>query len=139
MSRPRKIRTLTVAAVTFLSTALAGAAPAAASADTTPPSTPVLGYTAGFQCLMLIVGTQRSTDDVTPQAQIVYRVLANGVEIGVLTDQGAYSGVYGVLHLLQPGTSTVSVQAVDQAGNRSPSRSTTAWGYYTPGCTPGHL
>jgi hypothetical protein len=38
---------------------------------------------------MLIVGTQRSTDDVTPQSQIVYRVLANGVEIGVLTDQGA--------------------------------------------------
>jgi hypothetical protein len=88
---------------------------------------------------MLIVGTQRSTDDVTPQSQIVYRVLANGVEIGVLTDGGSYSGVYGVLHLLQGGYSTVSVQAVDQAGNRSPSRSTVVWGYYTPGCAPGHL
>jgi hypothetical protein len=99
----------------------------------------VLGYTQGFQCLMLIVGTQRSTDNVTPQAQIVYRVLADGVDIGGLVDQGAYSGVYGVLHLLHPGTSTVAVQAVDQAGNRSTSRSVPAWGYYTPGCTPGHL
>jgi len=139
MSQPRTIRTLAVAAVTALSALLLGATPSAASADTTPPSTPVWGYAQGFQCLMLIIIVPRSTDNVTPQDQIRYRVLANGVDIGGLVDQGAYSGVTGILHLQKPGPNTVTVQALDLAGNRSTSRPVAVTGYYTPGCTPGHL
>jgi hypothetical protein len=139
MSQPRTVRKLTVAAVALLTALLLGATPAAASTDTTPPTTPVWGYAQGFQCLMLIVIVPRSTDNVTPQSQIRYRVLANGVDIGGLVDQGAYSGVTGILYLPRAGTNTVVVQAVDLAGNRSTSRATTVWGYYTPGCTPGHL
>jgi len=130
---------MAVAAVAALSALLLGATPSAASADTTPPSTPVWGYAQGFQCLMLIVIVPRSTDNVTPQAQLRYRVLANGVDIGGLVDQGADAGVTGILHLQKPGPNTVNVQAVDLAGNRSTSRGVTVTGYYTPGCTPGRL
>jgi|tagenome__1003787_1003787.scaffolds.fasta_scaffold17522313_1 hypothetical protein len=139
MSKPRLIRAMTAAAVAILSILLAGAAPSAASADTTPPSTPVFGYAQGFYCLTLIIGVPRSTDNVTPQSQIVYRVIANGVDIGALSDRGADSGVWAVLQLPQVGTNTVTVQAVDLAGNRSTSRAVAVTGYYTPGCTPGHI
>ena len=139
MSQPRIVRRLTVAAVAVLSTLLWAATPAAASADTTPPSTPVWGYAQGFQCLSVIVGVPRSTDDVTPQSQIVYRVLADGVDIGALSDRGADSGVWGVLQLPHAGPNSVTVQAVDLAGNRSTSRPVTVTGYFTPGCTPFHL
>ena len=139
MSQPRIVRKLTVAAVALLSALFLVAPPASASTDTTPPSAPVWGYAQGFQCLMLIIIVPRSTDNVTPQAQIRYRVLANGVDIGGLVDQDAYAGVTGILHLVQPGANSVVVQAVDQAGNRSSSRPVSVWGYYTPGCTPGHL
>ncbi|GIG20241.1 hypothetical protein Cch01nite_09650 [Cellulomonas chitinilytica] len=140
MSHRRTIRTTAVAAAAALSamSALLAAAPATARTDTTPPSTPVFGYAQGFQCLMLIVGVPKVTDDVTPQDRIVYRVLANGVDVGALEDRGT-SGMWAVLHLLQPGPSTVRVQAVDLAGNRSTSRGVAVTGYFTPGCTPGHL
>jgi len=138
MSQPRIVRTLTVAAVALALTLFAGVAPSTARTDTTPPSTPLFGYASGFQCLMLIVGVPKVTDDVTPQDQIRYRVLANGVDIGALEDKG-YDGMWAVLHLLQPGANTVQVQAIDLAGNRSTSRAAPVWGYYTPGCTPGHL
>ncbi|NKY39674.1 hypothetical protein [Cellulomonas septica] len=138
MSRHRLVRTATVAAITALTTALAGATAAGAATDTTPPGTPLYGYAGGFQCLMLIVGVPKVTDDVTPQDQIRYRVLANGVDIGALEDKGS-SGMWAILHLLQPGPNAVRVQAVDLAGNRSTSRAATVTGYYTPGCTPGHL
>jgi len=138
MSRPRTLRKAAVGAAATLTAVLAGAAPAGAAADTTPPGTPLYGYAQGFQCLMLIVGVPKVTDNVTPQDQIVYRVLANGVDIGALSDRG-YDGMWGVLHLLQPGPNLVQVQAVDLAGNRSTSRAAPVTGYYTPGCTPGHL
>ena len=139
MSQPRIVRRLTVAAVAVLSTLFAAVAPSSATADTTPPSTPVFGYAQGFQCLSVIVGVPRSTDDVTPQSQIAYRVLADGVDIGALSDRGADSGVWGVLQLRHAGPNSVTVQAVDLAGNRSTSRPAAVYGYYTPGCTPGHL
>ena len=139
MSQPRLIRTVTVAAVAILSALLAGAAPSAASADTTPPGTPMFGYAQGFQCLTLIIGVPRVTDNVTPQSQITYRVLANGVDIGALSDRGADSGVWAVLQLPQAGPNSVVVQAVDLAGNRSTSRTVPVTGYFTPGCTPWHF
>lgn len=136
MTQPRLIRTMTVTAVAILSLLLASAAPSAASADTTAPSPPLFGYAQGFQCLSLIIGVQPSTDNVTPQSALRYRVLANGVDLGSLTDRGPGAGVWGVLQLRQAGPNTVTVQAVDKAGNRSSSRAVVVTGHFTPGCSP---
>jgi len=41
---------------------------------------------------------------------------------------------------LAAGYHTVSVRAIDAAGNRSASSNANrVWEYYTPGCAPGHL
>jgi hypothetical protein len=37
-----------------------------------------IGYAQGFYCLTLIIGVNRSTDNVTPQSQLRYEVFANG-------------------------------------------------------------
>jgi len=44
----------------------------------TGPTTPIIGYAQGFYCLTLIIGVNRSTDNVTPQSQLRYEVFANG-------------------------------------------------------------
>jgi hypothetical protein len=140
MSRPRLIRAVTVAAVTILSTLPAGTAASAASADTTPPTAPFIGYAEGFYCLTVIIGATRSTDNVTPQSQLRYEAFDDGVFIGTLTDQGQPPGPWGVLQLGKAGPNTVTVQAIDAAGNRSAfSNADVVTGYYTPGCTPYHF
>jgi hypothetical protein len=141
MSHFRFIRTIAVAAVAILATALTGTA-ASASTDRTPPTAARVNYAQGFYCLTLIMGAMRSTDNVTPQSQLRYEVFADGRFIGLLTDQGQTSGVWGVLPLPHTGPNTVAVQTVDAAGNRSAfSNSAVVTGYYTPGsgCTPGHI
>src|SRR5205814_10561446 len=71
---------LTVAAVT----------PALASGrDTTPPTTPVLTYYQGYYCGVLIVGMDRSTDNVTPQSQLKYEVFIDGQPFGPAIDQAS--------------------------------------------------
>ena len=127
---------IAIAAIAILSTLFTGSAASAAPADTTPPSTPLYGYAQGFYCLTLIVGVSRSTDNVTPQAQLRYEVFADGVFVGLLSDRGHTSGPWGVLQLRHTGPNTVTVQAIDAAGNRSTSRGAVVTGYYTPGCTP---
>jgi hypothetical protein len=140
MSQRRFVRTTIVAAVAILSIILPGTATSAAVADRTRPTTPLWGYSQGFYCLMLILGTSRSTDNVTPQSQLRYEAFADGVFLGTLTDYPTNSGPWGVLHLRRAGPNYVTVRAVDAAGNRSaPSRANLVTGYYTPGCTPGHL
>jgi hypothetical protein len=140
MSRPRLIRAMTVAAVAILSTLVTGTAAAATSADRTPPTAPFIGYAEGFYCLTVIIGANRSTDNVTPQSQLRYEAFADGALIGSLTDQGQPSGPWGVLQLKKAGPNTVTVQAIDAAGNRSaPSNADVVTGYYTPGCTPYHF
>jgi hypothetical protein len=140
MSRRRLIRALTVAAIAFLSTLPACAAASAASADTTPPTAPFVGYAEGFYCLTVIIGVNRSTDNVTPQSELRYEAFADGVLIGSLTDQGQPSGPWGVLQLTKAGPNTITVQAMDAAGNRSAlSNADVVTGYYTPGCTPYHF
>lgn len=137
MPHSRVTARIAIAAIAVLSTLLTGTAASAATADTTPPSTPLIGYAEGFYCLTLIIGTNRSTDNVTPQSQLRYEAYADGVFIGLLRDQGQDSGPWGVLQLKKTGPSTVTVRAVDAAGNRSvPSRGDVVTGYYTPGCTP---
>jgi hypothetical protein len=137
MSRPSLIRTMTAAAVVVASAFLSGTG-ASASTDTTPPTAPRLVYGTGYQCLTLIVGVQRSTDNATPQPDIRYEVFANGTSIGVMTDNGGYSGVYSILTLREPGPNQVAVRAIDLAGNRSAlSNAFAVTGHYTlsnPNC-----
>jgi hypothetical protein len=140
MSHKRLVRTMIVTAVAILSILLPGTAAPAATVDRTPPTTPLWGYSEGFYCLMLILGTSRSTDNVTPQSQLRYEAYADGVFLGTLTDYPSNSGPWGILHLKKAGSNHVTVRAVDAAGNRStPSRANLVNGYFTPGCTPGHL
>lgn len=137
MSLPRPVRAMTLAAIAILST---GTAASAASVDTTPPTVPSIGYAEGFYCLTVIIGANRSTDNVTPQSQLMYEAFADGVLIGRLTDQGQPSGPWGVLQLAKAGPNTITVQAIDAAGNRSASSNAdVVTGYYTPGCTPYHF
>jgi len=139
MSRSILPRATTVAAAVLLSLPLT-AGSAAAAADTTPPSAPRIGYAQGFQCLTVIIGAVRSTDNVTPQAGLRYEAFADGASIGALTDQGQPPGPWGVLHVLKPGPNAITVRAIDAAGNRSAaSAPVVVNGFYTPGCTPGHL
>ncbi len=140
MSTLRLIRTMTVAAVAILAMVLSGTAASAAGTDRTPPTAPSIGYVEGFQCLMVIIGAVRSTDNVTPQSQLRYEAFADGVSIGELVDRGQPPGPWGVLHFIHGGLNTVTVQAIDAAGNRSAlSNPAVVMGYFTPGCTPGHL
>ena len=142
MSRPHLVRTTVVAAVALLLTLLTLlAAPVASAArDTTPPTAPRVNYAQGFYCLTLIIGAARATDDVTPQSQLRYDVIADGVTIGQLADRGSESGAWAVLQLPHQGPNTVSVRAIDAAGNRSAaSNSYTVTGFFTPGCVPGRI
>src|ERR1044071_362961 len=118
MSR-RLIRRAVVTVVAAVCTTLTGTAASAARADVVPPSAPHLIYYQGYYCLTLIVGVDRSTDNRTPQSALLYEVFANGVRIGTMPDNGAYSGVFSIQHLTQVGQNSLTVKAVDQAGNRS--------------------
>lgn len=84
----------------ILSLSAAGTAALATSADSTPPSAPRIVYAQGYYCLTLIVGVDRSTDDQTPQSQLTYDVRS-------------------IQHLTHTGPNTITVKAVDAAGNRS--------------------
>jgi hypothetical protein len=129
MSR-RLIRTAVVTAVAVVCTTLTGTTASAARADTVAPSTPRLLYSQGYYCLVLIVGVQRSTDNRTPQSALLYEVFANGVRIGTMADKGTYSGVYDMQRLTQVGQNSLTVRAVDQAGNRSrPSEARSVTGF----------
>jgi hypothetical protein len=140
MSPRRLARTMTVAAVAILSIVLPATATSAAPADRTPPTTPLWGYSQGFYCLTLILGTSRSTDNATPQPRLRYEAFGDGVFLGTLTDYPSNSGPWGVLQLKKAGPNYVTVRAVDAAGNRSvPSRANLVTGYYTPGCSPWRI
>jgi len=67
----------------------------------------------------LTFGIQRATDNVTPQSALRYDVFADGVLLGSLTDRGTEAGVWGSLEFRHAGANTVTVRAVDAAGNRS--------------------
>lgn len=143
MSHARLVRVMATAAVAILSTTLLTSTAASAATADGPPTAPFLGYAEGFECTTLIVGIDRSTDDVTPQSQLRYQVYSDGVPLGApLTDNGATEGVWAVLHFQTQaaGYHTVAVRAIDAAGNRSAlSNADVVREYYTPGCTPGQI
>ena len=130
MARRRFLVTVIVTAAVILSLSASSTAALAATPDTTPPSAPRLLYATGYYCLTLIVGVTRSTDNQTPQSQLTYDVFADGNRIASMADNGAYSGVYSIQHLTHTGPNTITVKAVDAAGNRSaPSTGWVATGY----------
>ena len=130
MARRQLLRTTIVTAMAILPLSAASTTALAASADTTPPSAPHIVYLQGYYCLTLIVGVDRSTDNRTPQPQLTYQVFADGHRIGSMADQGSVSGVWSIQHLTHTGPNTITVKAVDAAGNRSaPSTGWVATGY----------
>jgi hypothetical protein len=126
--RPLKLAAAAALAATLLTPAVAATAAQAATADTTPPTAPTLVYAQGFFCFQLFVGAQRSTDNVTPEPQLRYEAFANGRFIGLL-DRGSHTTAWGDLRLTTEGPNAVYVEAVDAAGNRSRSRTSTVTGY----------
>jgi hypothetical protein len=122
MSR-QLIRGATIASIAILSLSATGTASAATGVDTTPPTAPFIIYASGLRwipgCMPLTIGVQRSTDNVTPQVALKYEVFAEGVLLGSLTDNGNNSAVWGGLQFRHAGPNTVTVKAVDAAGNRS--------------------
>jgi hypothetical protein len=113
------VRTAIVTAVAIVSLLASSTVALAAAPDRTPPSAPHIIYLQGYYCLTLIVGVDRSTDNRTPQSQLTYDVFADGRRIGSMADQGSESGVWSIQHLTHTGPNTVTVRAVDAAGNRS--------------------
>ena len=119
MAGRRLLGTAIVTAVAVLTLSATSAAALAAAPDRTPPSAPRIIYLQGYFCLTLIVGVDRSTDNRTPQSQLTYDVFADGRGIGSMADQGSESGVWSIQHLTHTGPNTITVRAVDAAGNRS--------------------
>jgi hypothetical protein len=119
MAGRRLLGTVIVTAVAILTLLAASTTASAAAPDRTPPSAPRIIYLQGYYCLTLIVGVDRSTDNRTPQAQLTYDVFADGRRIGSMADQGSESGVWSIQHLTHTGPNTITVRAVDAAGNRS--------------------
>ena len=123
MSRSSLVRIGSAAATAIGLTVAAGTPALASGGDTTPPTAPFLAYAQGYYCGVLIVGMDRSTDNVTPQSQLKYEVFVDGAPFGPAVDQGSESGVWAWFQkpgpVLPPGPHTVTAKAQDAAGNWS--------------------
>src|SRR5689334_22074024 len=137
MSHPPLVR-IAAAAVAAIGLTVAAGTPALASGrETTPPTAPFLSYAQGYYCGVLIMGMDRSTDNVTPQSQLKYEVFVDGKPFGAAVDQGSESGVWAWFQgpsvpgpVLSPGPHTVTAKAQDAAGNWSaPSKAQPVTGY----------
>jgi hypothetical protein len=136
MRTSRLIRTAAAAGTAMVVTAAVATPAFAARRDTTPPTAPFLAYAQGYYCGVLIIGLDRSTDNVTPQSQLRYEVFIDGAPYGPAVDQGSESGVWAWFQgatggpILSPGQHTASAKARDAAGNWSAfSRSWPVTGY----------
>src|ERR1041384_2166739 len=98
MSYPPLVRIAAAAAAAIGLTVAAGtpalgAGRAATPRPAPPPATaPFLSYAQGYYCGVLIVGMDRSTDNVTPQSQLKYEVFVDGKPFGPAVDQGSGRG-----------------------------------------------
>ena len=118
MSHPPLVRIAAAAAAAIGLTVAAGTPALASGRDTTPPTAPFLVYAQGYYCGVLIVGMDRSTDNVTPQSQLKYEVFIDGQPFGPAVDQGSESGVWAWFQgpsvpgpVLSPGPHTVTAKA----------------------------
>jgi hypothetical protein len=125
--RRKRLAALAVAA-TMLLVMAATPAQAGRRRDLIPPTAPVIVYSQGFFCFTYYIGAMRSSDNVTPEPQLRYEVFANDVFIGLL-DRGSPTTAWGNLKLIDEGPNTVYVEAVDAAGNRARSNTSTATGF----------
>jgi hypothetical protein len=100
-------------------------APSATVTATTPPNTDTTGPTAPGNLYAFDFGCEtwlfwdESVDDVDPQNAISYEVRVNGVF------DGAQTGIDRWITYGTQTSNTFSVQAIDSAGNRSPTSSLT--------------
>src|SRR6266516_7564694 len=94
MPHSRLIRLAVAVATAIVAAVAASTSALAAGRDTTPPTAPFLSYAQGYYCGVLIVGMDRSTDNVTPQSQLKYEVFVDGAPFGPAIDQGSESGVW---------------------------------------------
>jgi hypothetical protein len=139
MPRPPLVRIAAAVAAAIALTVAAGTPALASGRDTTPPTAPFLAYAQGYFCGVLIVGMDRSTDNVTPQSQLTYEVFVDGAPFGPAVDQGSESGVWAWFQgavvppgpILSPGPHMVTARARDAAGNWSaPSKADPVTGYH---------
>ena len=88
-----------------------------ASSDVTPPSVPTnVGIVGSNGCPEFFVGWTQATDDTDPQSLIEYEIYVDGV----LSPLAVSAGVdQDFVYATGSGANTVTVQAVDQAGNTS--------------------
>ncbi len=93
--------------------------PAVSAADTEPPSTPGCCWGGDVGGLELNIFWGHSFDNQTAQASIMYEVYLNGVL------DHATTGDRAVVYVTQTGDNTITLIAVDGAGNRSESSSAT--------------
>jgi hypothetical protein len=89
------------------------------AADTVAPTTPALVDAEGYQCLEVDVVFTRSTDDVTPQHSLMYRIYSDGSFIGWSDDHGSSAWIWAAAYATHPGPTLITVTAVDAAGNES--------------------
>jgi hypothetical protein len=138
MPHSRLIRLAAAVATAIVAAVAASTSALAAGRDTTPPTPPTVIYAQGYYCGVLIVGMDRSTDNVTPQSQLKYEVFVDGAPFGPAVDNGSESGVWAWFQgavvppgpILPPGPHTVTAKARDAAGNWSkPSAAVPVTGY----------
>jgi chitodextrinase len=87
--------------------------PAVSATDTEPPSSPGCCWGGDVGGLELNVSWAQSFDNQTPQASIAYEIYLNGVL------DHTTSGDRAVVYVTQTGDNTITLIAVDGAGNRS--------------------
>lgn len=101
------------------SNVLAVTTPAVSAADSEPPSTPGCCWGGDVGGLELNIFWGHSFDNQTAQASIMYEVYLNGVL------DHATTGDRAVVYVTQTGDNTITLIAVDGAGNRSEPSSAT--------------
>jgi hypothetical protein len=125
---PKLLRTAVLiglaSAGVMLTSTLAAAAPAAA--DTQPPTPPYIHAIFPLGGCKVAMQILLSTDNQTPQNQIRYQVLSNGVPIPgqllLAVDTRIGPPAFGYLDAVvgpAPTAQRFTIEAVDQAGNHS--------------------
>jgi hypothetical protein len=87
--------------------------PAVSATDTEPPSAPGCCFGGDVGGLELNFSWVHSFDNQTAQASIVYEIYLNGVL------DHATTGTRAVVYVTETGDNTITLIAIDGAGNRS--------------------